>query len=141
MEFLLYLSPTGQQLIKDLISAKFQVSENIAFCKGSTLFGYVDTPKKFVICTNNIKKSGFDPNYYIGETVYHEATHAAQICNRNQNLGLSAKNMPLSWNKMKDIKNSMEATGSRGSILREHEAYWLEDKPEKVRYYVKKFCF
>jgi hypothetical protein len=141
MEFLLYLSPTGQQLIQHLISAKFQVGENIAFCKGSTLFGYADFPKKFVICTNNIKKSGFDPNYYIGETVYHEATHAAQICNHSKNLGLSKKNMPLPSNKMQDIKNSMKATGNTGSTLKEHEAYFLEDKPEKVLYYVKKFCF
>jgi hypothetical protein len=141
MIFVSYLSPTGQQLIQNLISAKFQVSENIAFCRGSTLFGYVDLPKKFVICTNNIKKSGFDPNYYVGETVYHEATHAAQICNGNRNLGLSAKNMPLSWNKMQDIKNSIKATGNSGSTLREHEAYFLEDKPEQVLYYFKKFCF
>jgi hypothetical protein len=141
MEFLLYLSPTGQQLIQYLISAKFQVSENIAFCKGSTLFGYADLPKKFVICTNNIKESGFDPNYYIGETVYHEATHAAQICNRKKNLGLSKKNMPLPSNKMQDVKNSMKVTGNNGSTLSEHEAYFLEDKPEQVLYYVKKFCF
>jgi len=141
MLFVSYLSPTGHQLIQDLISAKFQVNENIGFCKGSTLFGYADLPKTFVICTNNIKKSGFDPNYYVGQTVYHEATHAAQICNGNRNLGLSAKNMPLPWNKIQDIKNSIKATGNSGSTMREHEAFWLEDKPEKVHYYVKKFCF
>ena len=49
--------------------------------------------------------------------------------------------MPLPQNKIQDIKNSIKATGNRGSILREHEAFWLEDKPEKVIYYVKKFCF
>ena len=141
MIFLHYLSPTGQQLIQDLISAKFHIHENVGFCKQSNLFGYVDLPKKFVICTNNIKKSGFDPNYYVGETVYHEATHAAQICNGNRNLGLSIKNMPLPWNKMEDIKKTINATGNSGSKMREHEAFWLEDKPQQVHYYVKKFCF
>jgi hypothetical protein len=141
MIFLHYLSPTGQQLIQDLISAKFHIHENVEFCRKSNLFGYVDFPKKFVICTNNIKKSGFDPNYYVEETVYHEATHAAQICKSNQNLGLSAKNMPLPSNKIQDIKNALKASGGRGSRMKEHEAFWLEDKPEKVRYYVKKFCF
>ena len=141
MIFLSYLSLDAQLLIKDLISAKFKVSENIGFCRSSSLFGYADLPRKFVICTNNILESGFSPKIYIEETILHEATHAAQICNGNKNLGLSAKSMPLPWNKLQDIRLSLKATGNRGSQLREHEAFWLEDKPEKVRFYVKKFCF
>ena len=141
MIFLSYLSLDAQLLIKDLISAKFKVSENIGFCKSSTLFGYADLPRKFVICTKNILSSGFDAEYYIEETVLHEATHAAQICNGNRNLGLSIISMPLPWNKLQDIRNSIKATRGKGSELREHEAFWLEDKPEKVRSYVKKFCF
>ena len=140
MEFLLYLNSEGQQLIRDLISAKFHIHENIGLCSKGNIFGYANKPNKFIICTNNIKNLGYDPYFYVNETVYYEATHAAQICKRG-NLGIPKSKMPLSWNKMEDIKNSIKATGNNGSEMKEHEAFWLENKPKQVRYYVKKFCF
>ena len=141
MEFLLYLSPQGQQLIRDLISAKFHIHENVGICRNSNIFGYTDNPKKFVVCTKNIIKGGWNPHQYVSETVYHESLHAAQLCNNSEPLGLSAKIMPLPSNKMQDIKNSSNVTGGYKVTQREHEAYYFEDKPDKVRYYVKKFCF
>lgn len=141
MEFLLYLSPQGQQLIRDLISAKFHIHENVGLCNNNQIFGYTDFPKKFVVCTKNIKSGGWNMPHYISETVYHEALHAAQICNSGEPLGLSAKSMPLSWNKLQDVKNSSNATNSYKIEQKEHEAYYFEDKPTKVRYYVRKFCF
>lgn len=141
MEFLLYLNPQGQQLIHQLISAKFHIHENIGLCKKSITFGYTDLPKKFVVCTKNIKDSGYNPNHYINETVYHEAVHAAQICKGATTLGLAKKTMPLPWNKLQDIKNSLSTSKNYSAETREHEAYYLEDKPEKVLYYVNKFCF
>lgn len=141
MEFLLYLSPHGQQLINDMISAKFHIHENVGFCKNSNLFGYTDIPKKFVICTNNIKNGGWDMKHYISETVYHEAVHAAHICNKNAPFGLSANSMPLPSNKLQDIQNSVKIVNSYDARQKEHEAYYFEDKPEKVRLYVKKYCF
>ena len=141
MEFLLYLSPQGQQLIRDLISAKFHIHENVGLCKNPTNFGYTDLPNKFVICTKNIKNGGYDIHHYVNETVYHEAVHAAQICKGTTVLGLAKETMPLSWNKLQDIKNSLNSTRNYSAIHAEHEAYYFEDKPEKVRYYVQKFCF
>jgi len=141
MEFLLYLSPQGQQLIQDMISAKFHIHENVGLCRNNQVFGYTTAPKKFVICTKNIKNGGWDMNHYISETVYHEATHAAHICNRSEPFGLSAKSMPLSSDKMQDVQNSVKVTRSYKAKQKEHEAYYFEDKPEQVRYYVKKFCF
>ncbi len=141
MEFLLYLRPIGHQLIRDLISAKFHIHENIGLCKNSNIFGYTDTPKKFVVCTKNIKNGGWDLNHYVSETVYHESVHAAHICNRNEPLGLSTKTMPLSSNKMQDVRNSANITKSYKVKQKEHEAYYFEDKPDKVRYYVRKYCF
>ena len=88
MEFLLYLSPQGQQLIRDLISAKFHIYENVGLCRGSKIFGYVQDPNRFIVCTKNIVNNGWDPHRYIGETVYHEAMHAAQICNGSKSLGI-----------------------------------------------------
>ena len=139
MEFLLYLSPQGQQLIRDLISAKFHIHENVGLCQNNQVFGYTTTPNKFVICTKNIKSSRFDPNRYIGETVYHEAVHAAQICNSNLPLSNSVKSYPLPWNKEEDIK--MAISLSNGNRQREREAFYFEDKPDKVAQLVKKYCF
>ena len=141
MEFLLYLSPQGQQLIRDMISAKFHIHENIGLCRRGNIFGYTDVPRKFVVCTKNIKNGGWDMEQYVSETVYHEAVHAAQLCNNSEPLGISAKTMPLPWNKLQDVKNSVNTTNSYKGKQREHEAYYFEDKPEQVRYYVKKFCF
>jgi hypothetical protein len=143
MEFFLYLSPQGQQLVRDLISAKFHIHENIGLCRNKDTFGYADLPNKFVICTKNIKNSGFDPNHYIEETVNHEAVHAAQICKKDKTmtLGIPKKDMHLPWNKIQDVKNSVKIVKNQNIFHREYEAYYLEDKPEKVRYYVRKFCF
>ena len=46
--------------------------------------------------------------------------------------------MPLTWNKLEDIKKSMKM--STASRQMEHEAYWMEDKPNKVNYVIKKYC-
>jgi hypothetical protein len=139
MEFLLYLSPQGQQLIRDLISAKFHIHENVGLCQNTQVFGYTTYPNKFVVCTKNIKLSGFNPHYYIEETVQHESVHAAQFCNKNKPLGTLTKEMPLPWNKLQDIKNSVSV--AYADRQKEHEAYFYEDKPEKVRYFVKRYCF
>jgi len=141
MEFLLYLNPQGQQLIRDLISARFHIHENIGLCRNNQVFGYAQTPNKFVVCTKNIKNGGWDMHRYVNETVFHEAFHAAQICNRNEPIGISAKSMPLPWNKMEDIKKSVSITQSYKATQKEHEAFYFEDKPEKVRHYVRKYCF
>jgi hypothetical protein len=141
MEFLLYLSPQGKQLIHDLISAKFHIHENVGLCHNKNVFGYTDTPKKFIVCTKNIKNGGWDMYTYISETVYHEAIHAAHICNRNEPFGLSVKSMPLPSNKLQDVQNSVNITRSYKVKQKEYEAYYFENKPEKVLYYVKKFCF
>ena len=141
MEFLLYLDNQGQQLIRDLISARFSIQENIGLCKNPNIFGYTESPKKFIVCTKNIKKGGWDVNQYIPETVYHEAVHAAQLCVNNEPLGISTKNMPLSANKMQDVRNSVNTIKSYKALQREHEAYFFEDKPNQVHYYVRKFCF
>ena len=141
MEFLLYLSPQGQQLIRDIISARFYIQENVGLCRNKQIFGHADTPREFVVCTKNIKNGGWNMKHYVSETVYHESIHAAQICNGDKPLGISKKYMPLSSNKLQDIRNSIIATKNYNSGMKEHEAYYFEDKPTQVRYYVRKFCF
>lgn len=140
MEFLLYLTPQAQEILKQIYRAKYTVQENVGYCKSdNNIFGYADFGKKFVICTKNIKRSGYDPKFYINETVYHEAVHVAHLCNGYRPFGISKNDMPLPRNKLQDVKNSVSSSTASAQI--EHEAYWMEDKPDKVKYVLKKYCF
>ena len=141
MEFLLYLSPHGQQLIRDLISAKFHIHENVGICQKHNVLGAITRPNKFIVCTKNIKNNGLDPYVYVSETVYHEAAHAAQICNGDRPIGIPFQSMPIPERKQRDVMSSLKASGNPSHGTREHEAYYLEDKPLRVQYYVRKFCF
>ncbi|NBU47953.1 MAG: hypothetical protein EBS34_11050 [Flavobacteriales bacterium] len=139
--FILYLNPQGQQILNDLISARVIIKENYEFCRNRDVFGYSDKPRILTICTKNIENSKFDPYYYVNETLYHEAVHIAQNCKMTNILGIPKINMPLPPNKLQDVQNSMIASNNYSAGMREHEAYYLEDKPTIVRYYIKKFCF
>lgn len=140
MEFLLYLTPVGRDLINTVIRAGYPVKENIGHCRDENFFGYADFDK-LVICTKNIKKSEYryDLKKYISETVYHEAAHIAHMCKGYKPFYISLKDMPLPPNKLQDVKNAVAA--STASSQMEHEAFWMEDKPNKVKYVLKKYCF
>ena len=139
MEFLLYLTPEAQNILNLVYKAKYSVSENVGYCRDKNFFGYADFGKKFVICTKNIKNSGFDVKFYINETVYHESVHVAHHCNGYRPFWISKKDMPLPSNKLEDVKKSVSMTTASSQL--EHEAFWMEDKPDKVRYVIKKYCF
>lgn len=138
MEFLFYLTPMGREIIQTVIRAKYQVKENVEFCRDKNYFGYTNS-NKLVICTDNIKSSGHDVKFYVNETVYHEATHIAHMCKGYQPFYISLNDMPLPPNKLQDIEKSTKMSTSSRQM--EHEAYWMEDKPEKVKYVLEKFCF
>ena len=138
MEFLLYLTPIGREIVQNVIRAGYPVRENIEFCRDKNRFGYGNF-NKMVICTNNIKNSGYNLRTYVNETVYHEAVHMAHMCNGYKPFNISVKDMPLPWNKLEDIKKSVKMSTASRQI--EHEAYWMEDKPQKVNYVIKKYCF
>jgi hypothetical protein len=138
MEFLLYLTPEGREIIETVIRAKYPVKENIQYCRDENFFGYANSDK-LVICTDNIKRSGYDVKKYVNETVYHEATHIAHMCRGYKPFYISLKDMPLSQEKLQDIEKSVRMSTASRQI--EHEAFWMEDKPEKVKYVLQKFCF
>jgi len=138
MEFLLYLTPTANQIINNIIKAGYPVKENIGYCRDKNYFGYGDFDK-LVICTKNIKQSGHNLEHYVNETVYHEATHIAHMCNGYKPFYIDLKDMPLSPEKLQDLKKSVSI--STASNQMEHEAYWMEDKPDKVNYVLQKYCF
>ena len=47
--------------------------------------------------------------------------------------------MPLSYQKEQDLKKVIAFDSRLKNIDR--EAFWMEDKPEKVKYVIQKYCF
>ena len=136
-----YLPPEGKQIIELIAKAKFQIKENISWCAGDRYAGAViQENKTFFICTKTILK-GLNANQYLIETVYHEAVHVVQACKGMKPIGIPLSQMPLPPNKMKEIDKSISLTKKRWMRRMEHEAFWLEDKPDKVIHYLKKHCF
>ena len=144
MQFPLYLTSEGKQILDLVAKAHFNIRENVSWCADASYYGAtIKENKTFFICTKTILK-GPDPKRYLNETVYHEAVHVAQQCIGKNNLkpiGIPISQMPLPPNKMVDIQTSIRLTKNKSNKRIEHEAFWLEDKPEKVIYYLKKFCF
>tara|TARA_B110000503_G_scaffold36872_1_gene60399 strand:+ start:903 stop:1334 length:432 start_codon:yes stop_codon:yes gene_type:complete len=143
MEFLLYLTPAGKD-IYSLISQKVRVVENTPICRKHEIYGWYDTESKtMTFCTDRIA-NGPNPHYYMNETLFHEASHVAQSCKNNMGWStpfwISKSQMPLTSNRYVDLEASKKINGSNVDQL-EHEAFWMEDKPEKVEYVLKKFCF
>jgi len=144
MQFPLYLTPEGKQILDLVAKAHFNIRENISWCADANYYGAtIKENKTFFICTKTILR-GPDPKRYLNETVYHEAVHVVQQCKGKNNLipiGIPIIQMPLPSNKMVDIQTSIRLTKNKSIKTIEHEAFWLEDKPEQVLYYLKKFCF
>ena len=137
MEFLLYLTQDSKAILSILQQAQYRLAENASICRNKDLFGYADTGKRITICTKNIKGSGHDVAFYVNETLTHEAVHAAQQC-RNSAFWISKSVMPLPLAKLNDVSRSAKTAGGNSQI--EHEAYWMEDKPNDVKYVLKKYC-
>jgi hypothetical protein len=136
-----YLSPTGQQIVEYVSKAHFKIQQNGSYCSNKNLSGSaIVRTKTFLICTQNMLNQSL-PNAYIEETVIHEAVHVAQYCRGRNTLGIPKNKMHLSAYKLQDVKSSISITRNPSVRNSEYEAYWLEDKPEQVIYYLKKFCF
>jgi len=136
MEFLLYLTPVGHQILTGVLMKNFKVQENAPLCQQQKqTFGYVNSPD-FIVCLDNIKNTISPVKHYVNETVYHETVHVIQSC-IGQPIGI--KNPILSPEKLQDVIKSTQTYGS--SSVYEVEAYYLEDKPEEVNRYLKKYCF
>jgi hypothetical protein len=142
MEFLLYLSPEVLDIYK-LISKKIQVVENSPICQKYDFFGFYDTlQKKLSICTSTIKTyNSISKN--VSETLLHESVHVAQSCKTNfkylTSFGINPSIMKLSSSKEEGLNKVIKYDYKLKFIDR--EAFWMEDKPEKVKYVIQKYCF
>jgi hypothetical protein len=144
MEFLLFLRPQTLEVYQ-MISQKVRIYENTPVCRRHDIFGWFDSRSKtMTICTEKIKSDALIPELEMNQTILHEAVHVAQSCkNSNGNIyefGIPASSMPLARKKKNDLDDLVFTYGKKHRRL-EHEAFWLEDKPERVKYVVKKYCF
>jgi len=66
----------------------------------------------------------------------------AQYCkNKSMTpLGISSSNMNLSDRRRKDVESAVKLIGPSIRQI-EMEAFWMEDKPNEVKYVMKKYCF
>jgi hypothetical protein len=134
IQFLLYLTPVGQQIVSSIMQKNYNIKENAPICRNKELMGTLQN-SNFIICLDNIKNGVSPVDYYVNETVYHEAVHVIQACKKGP-LGISVSLNPY---KMNDVIRSTKI--GKAYPVYESEAYFLEDKPEQVLYYLKKFCF
>jgi len=143
MDFLLFLTPINQAIVNDLIKAKFRMQENAPICDANPrYFGFLHKDKRLIVCTKNILVGEDNPRDWINQTVTHEAVHAVQNC-KGGPLGYKKENMPLPIFKLKYLVASSSISGKieQQRFQKEHEAYYLEDSPNKVHSLIKKFCF
>lgn len=142
MNFLLYLSPDGMD-IYNMVSKKIRVVENAPICRKYDIFGFYNAPQKtLTMCTNKIQTySNVEKNVH--ETLMHESAHVAQSCKTNFRhlapLGINPSNMYLNYQRENDLKKAIAFNPSLKNIDR--EAFWMEDKPNQVKYVLKKYCF
>lgn len=141
MDFLFYLSPQSMEIYQ-MVSRKIQVVENAPICRKHDIYGWFDPIKKTLsICTDTIV-SRDNVKYYVNETLLHEAVHLAQYC-KNKSfipLGISSSTMNLSPRRKQDVESAVKISGPSVRQI-EMEAFWMEDKPNEVKYVMKKYCF
>lgn len=143
MDFISYLNVESQE-IYHLVSQKTSVVENAQVCKKYDIFGYYSrTLNRLTICTDRILASD-NPTQYINYTFLHEATHLAQACRQRMKsfkpFGMARESIKLTYWQKQDLAKIV-ATYGRAAEDHEREAFWLEDKPNEVKYVVKKYCF
>jgi len=135
IDFLIYLTPQSSQIISMLYAKNYKILENAPICRNKEIFGFLYS-KNFIVCTNNIKNTISPVDHYVNETVYHEAVHAIQNCKGGP---INIKEINLETNKLNDVNNSVKLTGVQP--VYETEAYYLEDKPDQIISYMKRYCF
>jgi hypothetical protein len=142
LDFLTHLSSANSDIYK-ILSQKIKFTENSSICRKHNIFGWFDYTKSIIsICTDRIKTRE-EYIYYLNETFYHESVHAAQYCYGKGSQRLKAFNinpslMKLNAGRTKDLSTAIRISGQQRQI--EHEAFWMEDKPNKVKYVVEKYC-
>ena len=154
MEFIIFLSKTDKEILDLLIKANYVVEENKVECllnkniKGLHNF----EENKIIICTENAKrktnyknnkqnpnKDNYKTELAIRKALRHEATHVIQKCNGNK-IVMDINKLESKLNKSKRRALEFSISNFSGTYEKEVEAYVLEDKPNKVKKLIKKYC-
>jgi hypothetical protein len=140
MDFFLYLSPESTEIYQ-MISRRVRVVENTPICRKYDIYGWFNINEKtMTICTDRIVSRG-ESEYYVNETLLHESVHIAQYC-KNKSLtplGIASSQLQLSSRRNQDVESTVKISGPSVRQI-EREAFWMEDKPNEVKYVVKKYC-
>ncbi len=154
MEFLIFLSKLDKEILDLLIKSKYIVEENKIECLlNKEIMGIHNfVENKIIICTENAKrktnyrnerkrpnKDNFKTELAVRKALRHEATHAIQKCNNNKTVG-DIKNLENKLHQNKRRALEFSTSNFSGTYAKEVEAYFLEDKPKKVKRMIKKYC-
>ena len=154
MEFIIFLSKIDKDILDLLIKANYIVEENKNECLlNKEIIGlHSSIENKIIICTENAKrktnyknnkqkpnKDNFKTELAIRKALRHEATHVIQKCNDNKIVGEINK-LESKLNKSKRKALEFSTSNFSGTYEKEVEAYVLEDKPKKVKNFIKKYC-
>ena len=152
MEFIIFLSQIDKEIIELIKKVNYSIEENTALCLIDNKFIglHKRRDKAIVICTENAKRiSKFRVNkrqnnnnhqtkLLVRRALRHEAIHMAQSCNNDNLLGL-IKNPKdkIHKKKLEALKKSVKISGN---LLKEIEAYIMEDKPREVKKAITNYC-
>lgn len=153
MEFIIFLNKIDREIIELINKANYSIKENSDICLENKKFiGFHNKNRKtIIICTNNAKhignyKKGRKQNnnenhktkIFLRRALRHEATHLAQSCNNNKTTGVVRDfQNKIHKGKREALKASVKISGN---LLKEIEAYVMEDKPRKVKKAIEKYC-
>ena len=147
------MSRIDKEIIELIEKSNYFIKENSDLCLLDKRFVgfHKRIEKEIVICTenaknlSNYKESSYIKNndnhktkLYLRRALRHEATHLAQSCNNNNTTGI-IKNIDkkIHPHKLKALKTSVKISGN---LLKEVEAYIMEDQPKKVIKAIRKYC-
>lgn len=141
MDYLPYLEPAALE-VHHLLTPLVRVVENGPACRRFDIFGYFDARKRQVtICTTRIRDFP-DVHINVSATLLHEAVHVAQACRTRfrglRPFGMSRSAMVISAEREKAWNVAIRH--GPGLEQLEREAFFLEDKPKRVRYVLQKYC-
>ncbi|MBK16989.1 MAG: serine hydroxymethyltransferase [Prochlorococcus sp. SP3034] len=153
MEFILFISSIDKEILELIKKLNYSVEENASICLiGNQFVGFHKKgEREIIICTKNAKHLGkykediyiqnndnHKTKLYLRRALRHEATHLAQACNNDKPTGIIKDiEKKIHPNKLKALKASVRISGN---LLKEMEAYVMEDKPNKVKKAIEKYC-
>mgnify|MGYP001182497580 CR=1 FL=1 len=153
MEFIIFLSKLDKEILDLLSKANYVIEENKLECHlNKNIKGiHKYEENKIIICTENAKrktnysdkkqqtKDNHKTERAIRKALRHEATHVIQKCNNNKIVG-DIKILESKLHKSKRKALEFSTNSFSGTYEKEVEAYVLEDKPNKVKDLIKKYC-